>query len=117
MKTFSLLFLLFTQQAYAFSCHEPQVIHQKPIQFDQKRIKLTREYQLSHYGIDSKLIEPKMVVLHWTCIASLQTTFRVFNSATLPVDSARRQILPGDLNVSSHYLVDRDGTISSINAR
>lgn len=98
---------------YAFSCYDPQVIHQKPIQFDEERIALTREYQLTHYGIDSDsiVIEPKMIVLHWTCISSFGVTFRIFNSPALPASSPRRAELPGDLNVSSHFLVDRDGSI------
>lgn len=96
---------------HAFSCYDPQVINQKPIQFDEKRVALTREYQLSHYGInsDSIEIEPKMIVLHWTCIPKLDVTFRIFDKPTLAL--VRRDKLPGDLNVSSHFLVDRDGSI------
>ncbi|RUR12462.1 N-acetylmuramoyl-L-alanine amidase [Legionella sp. km772] len=113
MKIFSLILFLATNLGYAFSCYEPQVIHQKPIQFDNERMQLTRKYQLSHYGINSKsiTIEPKIIVLHWTCIASLKTTFRIFNSPALPANSPRRKELPDDLNVSSHFLVDKDGTI------
>lgn len=105
--------MLLSPLGYTFSCHDPQVIHQKPIQFDKTRIQLTRDYQLSHYGIKSKsiTIEPKMIVLHWTCIPSLKTTFKVFNPPALPANSPRRQELPDDLNVSSHFVVDRDGTI------
>ncbi len=116
MNIFGLIFLLVTKLGFAFSCYEPQVIHQKPIQFDKERIKLTRQYQLTHYGIDSKsiAIEPKMIVLHWTCIPSFKTTFRVFNPPALPANSPRRKELPDDLNVSSHFLVDRDGSISQL---
>ncbi len=98
---------------YAFSCYDPQVIHQKPIQFNKERITLTRDYQLTHYGIDSKSIdiEPKMIVVHWTCIPDFDVTFRVFDSPALPDNSPRRGEIPGDLNVSSHFLVDRDGSI------
>ena len=113
MNIFCLILLLVAQLSYGFSCYEPQVIHQKPIQFDNERIKLTRQYQLGHYGIDSNsiVIEPKIIVLHWTCIVSLKNTFRVFNSPALPANSPRRLELPDDLNVSSHYLVDKDGSI------
>lgn len=110
-----LLYLLLSLPAIsqAFSCHDRQVIHQKPIVFDEERVKLTREYQLSHYGIKSRSIkiEPKVIVLHWTCIPSLAVTHRIFNPSALPQSSPRRNELPGDLNVSSHYLVDRDGSI------
>ncbi len=102
---------LFPVLAHAFSCHDPQVIHQKPIQFNQERKALTQQYQLNHYGINSYTIEPKMIVLHWTCIPSLATTFRVFNPPTFPKNSPRLKELPGTLNVSSHYIIDRDGTI------
>jgi N-acetyl-anhydromuramyl-L-alanine amidase AmpD len=113
MNKFFLILSLINNLAYAFSCHDPHVIHQMPIQFDKERIALTRQYQLGHYGINSSsiAIEPKMIVLHWTCIPSLKTTFRVFNSPALPINSARRKELPGDLNVSSHFVVDHDGSI------
>ncbi|AHE68135.1 N-acetylmuramoyl-L-alanine amidase [Legionella oakridgensis] len=113
MKIF-IPFLFFTSSlVHAFSCHDPQVIQQAPIQFDKQRIALTREYQLIHYGIDSKSIdiEPKMIVLHWTCIPTFEATFRTFNSPTFPKNSPRQKELPGALNVSSHFLVDRDGSI------
>ncbi|WP_454784503.1 N-acetylmuramoyl-L-alanine amidase [Legionella sp. WA2024007413] len=113
MKTFIFCSLFLNSLAHAFSCYDPQVIHQKPIQFNKQRIALTRQYQLAHYGIDSNSIEiePKMIVLHWTCISTLKATFRVFDSPTFPQNSPRIKELPGTLNVSSHFLVDRDGSI------
>ncbi|MDI1353205.1 MAG: peptidoglycan recognition family protein [bacterium] len=111
---FILMFSCFISHfVYAFSCHDPMIIQQKPIIFDKKRIALTRKYQLDHYGIKSESIkiEPKMIVLHWTCIPRLDVTFRIFNSPALPATSPRRKDLPGDLNVSSHFVVDRDGSI------
>src|SRR5437868_8316368 len=102
---------LISTSVFAFSCYDPQTIIQKPITFDEKRIALTREYQLEHYGIDSKsiAIEPKIIVLHWTSVPTLDETFQRFNPSTLA--ETPRHDLPGNLNVSSHYLVDRDGTI------
>ncbi|KTD17489.1 N-acetylmuramoyl-L-alanine amidase [Legionella jordanis] len=113
MKSFLLFLWCIHSTAYAFSCFNPQEIHQKPIQFNEERIALTRQYQLLHYGINSKSIEiePKMIVLHWTCIPSLDNTFRIFNPPTFPRNSPRIKELPGTLNVSSHFVVDRDGTI------
>ncbi len=100
-------------QVHAFSCDNPQKIHKAPIQFNKERVALTQEYQLTHYGIDSKSIEiePKMIVLHWTCISSLAATLRVFHPAQFPQNSPRIKELPGNLNVSSHFVVDRYGTI------
>lgn len=109
----SFVVLVMHTTSYAFSCHDPQTITQWPIHFGKQRIALTQEYQRVHYGIDSPsiAIEPKMIVLHWTCISSLAATFRVFNLQELPSNSPRRDKLPGDLNVSSHFLVDKDGRI------
>lgn len=113
MNRLFFILMCFSAQTLAFSCHDAQVIHKAPIQFDKERIALTQEYQLSHYGIRSKSIEiePKMIVLHWTCIASLATTHRIFNPPTFPKNSPRTKELPGTLNVSSHFIVDRDGSI------
>ncbi|MEP0711109.1 MAG: peptidoglycan recognition family protein, partial [Algoriphagus sp.] len=54
-------------------------------------------------------IVPKMVVVHWTAINTIEATFDVFNSPTL----AGRADLTGasNLNVSSQFLIDRDGMI------
>lgn len=113
MKILIHLLWFFSSCIHAFSCHDAQIIQQKPIQFDQERIELTRQYQLTHYGIDSKSIEiePRIIVLHWTGIPTAAATFRVFNSPTFPKNSPRIKELPGSLNVSSHFLVDQDGTI------
>ena len=113
MKIIILVLFFIANVTYAFSCYDPQIIRQKPIQFGAERIALTREYQSAHYGIESNSIEiePKMIVLHWTCIPSMNATFRIFDSPTFPSSSPRRAELPGDLNVSSHFLVDRDGSI------
>lgn len=111
MKIIGLALFLISSISHAFSCYDPQVIHQKPIQFDKQRIALTRDYQSTHYGIDSSKIEPKMIVLHWTMIDDFDLTFKIFNSPTLPKNSKRREEIPGDLNVSTHFMVDKDGKI------
>ncbi|CDZ78993.1 lysozyme [Legionella massiliensis] len=113
MKFISILTFFFSTAVSAFSCYDPQVIKQMPIDFGKERIALTREYQSTHYGIDSAsiTIEPKMIVLHWTCLPTLELAYRVFHPAAFPASSPRRAELPGDLNVSSHFLVDKDGTI------
>lgn len=84
----------------------------KPIIFDSVRNRLSLEYLQKRHGLTqaTPTIKPIMVVLHWTAIPSLEKTFDAFNSATLPV--AREQIASAStLNVSSQYLIDRDGTI------
>lgn len=67
---------------------------------------------LDRYGLesDSAKITPKMVVLHWTAIPTFEGSFDVFYNAKLP--SWRDQIqTASNLNVSTHFLVDRDGAI------
>lgn len=84
----------------------------KPIIFDSQRIQLSLDYLKNRYGIvqNTPTIKPIMIVLHWTAISSLEKAFDVFNRSTLP--QARKGIeYASTLNVSSQYLVDRDGTI------
>lgn len=113
MKNYLIFLFFLSTLGHTFSCHDIQKIEDTPIQFNKKRIALTQEYQLIHYGIHSKsiAIEPKMIVLHWTCIPTFEATFRIFNPPIFPQNSPRIQELPGALNVSSHFLVERDGTI------
>lgn len=87
-------------------------IIEKPIIFDAERKRLSLEYLEKRHGLrqSSPTIKPVMIVLHWTEIPSAETTFKVFNRSTLP--GARKEIASASiLNVSAHYLVDRDGTI------
>lgn len=116
MRIFIASLCVLSSLGHAFSCHDAQKIQQSPIQFNEERIALTRQYQLTHYGIDAKsiAIEPKMIVLHWTCIPTFKATFRVFDSPTFPQNSPRISELPGNLNVSSHFVVDRDGSIHQL---
>ncbi len=84
----------------------------KPIIFDSQRSALSLQYLNDRYHIvqSAPVIQPVMVVLHWTAIPSLEKTFDAFNRSTLP--DARKGIqYASALNVSSQYLVDRDGTI------
>ena len=83
----------------------------KPIIFDEERILLTKEYLATRYGLDqdNTTIVPKMIVLHWTEIPTLQQSFDAFYESALP---SRPDIAnASSLNVSSQFLVDLDGTI------
>ncbi|WP_286233955.1 N-acetylmuramoyl-L-alanine amidase [Thalassotalea sediminis] len=85
---------------------------QWPIIYNDKREQLSLEYLDKRYGIKAEKahITPKMVVVHWTAIPTLKASFNAFNSPMLP--SARSKISSASqLNVSAHYLIDRDGTI------
>ncbi|MBT0810232.1 N-acetylmuramoyl-L-alanine amidase [Litoribacter ruber] len=97
-----------------FSCTSKATFRtfDKYITFDEERIELSLRYLNERHGIDTESIEiePKMVVLHWTVVPSIEKTFDVFDPAILP--SAREGLQGASaLNVSSQYLVDRDGTI------
>lgn len=113
MKSLLLCLLgLHAPLAGAQSLHPDIVIVQKPIQFDAKRKALTLDYLRQRYGIeqDEPTITPKMVVVHWTVIPTLEQTFAAFDPPELP--AARDGIRAGgQLNVSSQFLIDRDGTI------
>lgn len=104
------LFLFLINYCFALDCNQISII-QKPIVFNTQRIALTEDYRLHHYGIQSKsiTISPKMIVLHWTATANLVDAF---NDFYFPVVIKRPELMGfSSLNVSAHYLVDRDGKI------
>lgn len=86
-------------------------IFEKPIIYNEEREKLSLEYLKNRHGIEKAqaTIEPTMVVVHWTAVPTLEATYDVFN----PVHLGGRPELTSasNLNVSAHFLVDRDGTI------
>ncbi|MBO0323234.1 N-acetylmuramoyl-L-alanine amidase [Muricauda sp. CAU 1633] len=94
------------------SCKVQKEIVDIPIIFDEQRIELTKEYLAQRYRLeqDTTTIVPKMIVLHWTAIPTLKKSFAAFNRSTLPNWRPDLENVSG-LNVSSHFLVDRDGTI------
>lgn len=100
---------------FLFSCDTSKKIISKPIIFDDVRTQLTLEYLANHYGLDQEnpTITPKMIVLHWTAIPTLEKTFEAFNNPTL--SNSRPDIKSvSALNVSSQFVVDQDGTIYSL---
>lgn len=86
-------------------------ILEKPITWNDEREELSLKYLKERHGLDKETatINPKIVVVHWTAIDNIEVTFDVFDSPTL----GGRADLTGasNLNVSSQFLVDRDGTI------
>lgn len=93
-------------------CKSELEIVDEPIIFDEKRKQLTLEYLANRYGLDQKepTITPKMIVLHWTVIPTFKESFEFFKGPILA--SSRGDInSAGQLNVSSQFMVDRDGTI------
>ena len=94
------------------SCSSDFEILQRPISFSEQRFQLTNLYMKEHYGLIQKniYIVPKVIVLHWTGIDSADSTFKLFNMETLRGTRPDLQ-QAGNVNVSAHYLVDRDGTV------
>ncbi|MGY6520675.1 MAG: N-acetylmuramoyl-L-alanine amidase [Mongoliitalea sp.] len=101
-------FLFFTYQTLVGQTFR---IFEKPIIFNEERERLSLEYLEKRHGIiqDKAIIQPKMVVVHWTAVPTLEATFDVFN----PVQLGGRPELTtaSNLNVSAQFLVDRDGVI------
>ena len=92
-------------------CQKHKIID-RPITFNQDRIELTKQYLKERYNIiqDDPTIDPKMVVVHWTVVPTADKTFDVFDPVSLP---GVRESIAGasELNVSSQFMVDVDGTI------
>jgi N-acetyl-anhydromuramyl-L-alanine amidase AmpD len=86
-------------------------IFDKPITWNAEREQLSLNYLKERHGLvqTTATIKPQMVVVHWTAIPTIEVTFDVFNPITL----GGRADLTGasNLNVSSQFLIDRDGTI------
>ena len=73
-----------------------------PIPWNEKKIALTQEYSQLHYGTMQTEIVPEAVVIHWTVSNTWEPVYNYFYS---------EKMADGTLNVASHFLVDRDGTI------
>ena len=80
--------------------------------FDGERLRLTAQYCKIHYGLDSsELREPQMIVLHYTAFHTFEESYRFFLPDLLDTQSRKDISSGGAVNVSAHYLVDRDGTV------
>lgn len=84
----------------------------KPINYSAERVALSLEYLKDHHGLTQKTptIAPKMIVLHYTAGGTVESNFKYFNKTHL--ESARNTLKKqSTLNVSSQFIIDRDGTI------
>ena len=109
MKKIILILLTFWLTLTAYE------IKQTPINFGKKRIELTKEYIKNHYGLEVKDIKitPKIVLIHYTAVATFEDSLKRFKAQTLPTD--RPDISKASaLNVSTHFMVERDGTIHQL---
>ena len=83
---------------------QPHIVW-RPIPFGPARRAETAEYAARHYGIRSSMLQPKVIVEHYTANESFSATWNAF-AADRP-DPELGQ-LPG---TCAHFVVDRDGTI------
>lgn len=87
-------------------------IKSKPINFDQERIQLTIAYRRAHQDpkADDVIIHPKMIILHWTGNPTFDSAWNYFNR--IRAEAGRPELAAaGEVNVSAHFLVDRDGIV------
>ena len=82
-----------------------------PMAWSEERAALTLEYRRHHSDPDARdlEIEPRVIVLHYTGAGTAKSTLHTFAPARL---GGRPELSRGGaVNVSAHFLVDRDGTI------
>jgi N-acetyl-anhydromuramyl-L-alanine amidase AmpD len=83
-----------------------------PMAWSAEREKLTLSYRRAHSDRSAAdlTIEPRVIVLHFTGGSSAASTRAYFDN---PAIEASRKALAraGAVNVSAHFVVDRDGTI------
>ncbi len=83
-----------------------------PIKWSDARAALTLTYRRQHSDPAAKdlTIAPRVIVLHYTAGSSAKGTREYMDN--LEIEASRSELArAGKVNVSSHYLIDRDGTI------
>ncbi len=83
-----------------------------PIKWSDARAALTLEYRRAHSDAAASdlAITPRVIVLHYTAGDSAKGTRSYFDNTE--IEASRNELRrAGKVNVSSHYVVDRDGTI------
>lgn len=104
--------LVFMLMGFASAQKNELNIINKPINYSEERIRLSLEYLKEHHGLVQKTptIVPKMIVLHYTAGGNVESNFKYFNKTHL--ENARNTLKKqSTLNVSSQFIIDRDGTI------
>ncbi|MCX6293880.1 MAG: peptidoglycan recognition family protein [Sphingobacteriales bacterium] len=107
------VFIAFSNVAIAKNDSIPSIrIVEKPISYTEDRKKLSVEYLQNRHGLNLKkpIITPKIIVLHFTDGGTIKSVFNYFNATTIEAGRSYNK-KQSNLNVSSHYLIDRDGTI------
>ena len=90
----------------------PLAIVDAPMKWSAERARLTLAYRRRHSDAAATdlTIEPRAIVLHYTGGGSARATRGYFDNVRI---EAERKTLAkaGAVNVSSHFVIDRDGTI------
>lgn len=90
----------------------PLAIVDAPMAWSDERAQLTLSYRRAHSdpAATDLTIEPHVIVLHFTGGSSAASTRRYFDNVR--IEASRKTLARGGaVNVSSHFVVDRDGTI------
>ncbi len=103
--------IFFFSFCFLFQAQNLKII-QKPIDYSKEKIKMSLEYMKEHHGLDQKTpkITPTIIVLHYTAGGTVESNFKYFNNLHLENQRATLK-KQSSLNVSSHYIIDRDGMI------
>ena len=83
-----------------------------PMAWSAERARLTLDYRRMHSDESATdlAIEPHVIVLHYTSGGSAKATRGYFDNPT--IEASRKELArAGKVNVSAHFVVDRDGTI------
>jgi N-acetylmuramoyl-L-alanine amidase len=83
-----------------------------PMTWSERRERLTLEYRRAHSDRQALdlTIEPRVIVLHYTGGGSAKGTRAYFDN--VEIEASRKTLArAGKVNVSAHFVVDRDGTI------
>lgn len=96
----------------AVQFHACPTVYARPIPFGADRERLTLDYIRAHYDstATSIVIHPEMIVVHWTATRTFAEAYALFEPTELPPSRAELE-KAGPLNVSAHYMIDRDGAI------
>jgi N-acetyl-anhydromuramyl-L-alanine amidase AmpD len=105
------ILLLIAEASLAGPAPAPTIVD-RPITYDARRIALTVDYRRLHEdpAARDQRITPRAIVVHHTGGNSARQTIAYFDRLEIE-DSRERTAAAGSLNVSSHFVIDRDGTI------
>jgi N-acetyl-anhydromuramyl-L-alanine amidase AmpD len=96
---------------FLFDTNRIKII-EMPLRYTKEREQLSLAYLKSRYGMvqNHPTINPIMIVLHYTAGGTIKSTYNYFNNEKIETARVFNK-KESELNVSSHYLIDRDGTI------